>query len=99
MIVSDPEVFTDKSFKLNRMAVILKEIPVKDKDEAIRITDRFSEKYQLLPADPDNSLDISNEKFHIYYDAEKSLVIIETNDADSFGEHLKELIADFPVFF
>ena len=81
------------------MAVILKEIPVKDKEEAIRITDRFTEKYQLLPTDPDNSLDISNGKFHIYYDAEKSLVIIETNDAHSVGEHLKELIADFPIFF
>ena len=54
------------------MAVILKEIPVKDKEEAIRITDGLTEKYQLLPTDPDNSLDISNEKFHIYYDAEKS---------------------------
>ncbi|MDP4212765.1 MAG: hypothetical protein Q8926_09080 [Bacteroidota bacterium] len=81
------------------MAVILKEIPVKDKEEAIRIIDGFSEKYQLSPTDPDNSLDISNEKFHIYYDAGKSLVIIETNDAHSVGEHLKELIADFPVFF
>lgn len=81
------------------MPVILKEIPVKNKAAAIRITNQFAEKYQLIPTDPGNSLDISNEKFHIYYDAEKGLVIIETNDADSFGEHLKELIADFPVFF
>ena len=81
------------------MAVILKEIPVKDKDEAIRITDGFTEKYQLIQTDPDNSLDISNEKFHIYYDAERRLVVIETNDAHSVREHLKELIADFPVFF
>ena len=81
------------------MAVILKEIPVKDKDEAIRITGGFTEKYQLLPTDPDNSLDISNEKFHIYYDAEESQVIIETNDAHSVWEYLKELIADFPIFF
>lgn len=81
------------------MAVILKEIPVKDKAEAVRITDSFTEKYQLVPTDPDNTLDISNEKFHIYYDGEKSLVIVETNDAHSVGEHLKELIADFPIFF
>jgi hypothetical protein len=81
------------------MAQIIKEIPVSDKEEAIRLTNLLTEKYQLISTDPDNSLDISNEKIHVYYDAEKSVVIVETNDAHSAGEHLKELIADFPIFF
>ena len=81
------------------MAEIIKEIPVKDKETAIRITDQLTEKYRLAPTDPDNTLDISNERFHVYYDAEKSMVIIETNDSHSVAEYLKELIADFPVFF
>ena len=81
------------------MAEIIKEIPVKDKETVIRITDQLTEKYRLAPTYPDNTLDISNERFHVYYDAEKSMVIIETNDSHSVAEYLKELIADFPVFF
>jgi hypothetical protein len=81
------------------MAEIIKEIPVKDKETAVRVMDQLAEKYQLTPTDPDNTLDVSNERFHVYYDAEKNTVIIETNDSHSVGEYLKELIADFPVFF
>jgi hypothetical protein len=81
------------------MAEIIKEILVKNKEEAINLTDQLTEKYQLIPTDPDNSLDVSNEKIHVFYDADKSRVVVETNDAHSVGEYLKELIADFPVFF
>jgi hypothetical protein len=81
------------------MAQIIKEIPVSDKEEAIRFTNLLTEKYQLISTDPDNSLDISNERIHIYYDADRSMVIVETNDAHSAGEYLKEMMADFPTFF
>ena len=81
------------------MAEIIKEILVRNKEEAINLTDQLTEKYQLIPTDPDNSLDVSNEKIHVFYDADKSRVVVETNDAHSVREYLKELIADFPIFF
>jgi hypothetical protein len=81
------------------MAEIMKEIPVRDKEEAIRIMNLLTERYQLVLTDPDNSLDSSNEKVHVYYDGERNRIIIETNDSHSFGEYIKEIISDFPTFF
>ncbi len=81
------------------MAEIIKTIPVSGKEQAIRVMNALTDKYDLILTDPDNSLDTSNEKFHAYYDADRQRITIETNDADSVGEHLKELLADFPTFF
>ncbi len=81
------------------MAAIIKRIPVLDKDEAVRVVEMLTEKYRLSPTDPDNELDVSNPKLHLYYDAGHSVVIVETNDAETVGEQLKELLVDFPTFF
>jgi hypothetical protein len=81
------------------MAEIIKKIPVKNKEEAIRVTDALTEKYQLVLTDPNNSLDASNPQLHVFYDAETKLVVVETNDAHSTEAYIKELLVDFPTFF
>ena len=51
------------------MAAIIKRIPVMDKGEAVNIVEMLSEKYGLTATDPDNELDVSSPRLHLYYDA------------------------------
>jgi hypothetical protein len=81
------------------MAEIIKVIPVKDKDEAIYVVASLGDKYQLQPTDPDNTLDLSNENLHVFYDADTQTVTLETNDTGSTEEYLKELLIAFPTLF
>jgi hypothetical protein len=81
------------------MAEIIKSIPVSGKEEAVSVMNALTDKYQLVLTDPDNSLDASSEKLHAYYDADSGIITIETNDSESVGERLKELLMDFPTFF
>ena len=81
------------------MADIIKKIPVKNVSEAVTVVSRLTDKYQLVAGDPDNILDVSNEKLHVFYDDESKAVILETNDQNSIKEYLKELVAEFPTFF
>lgn len=81
------------------MAQLITSLPAGSKEEAVRIMTALTEKYQLRLTDPDNSLDASNKKIHAYYDADSGIITIETNDAGSAGEQLKELLMDFPTFF
>lgn len=81
------------------MADLIKKIPVKSISEAVNVVSRLTDKYQLIPGDPDNILDVSNEKLHVFYDDNSKAVILETNDEHSIKEYLKELVAEFPTFF
>ena len=81
------------------MAEIITKITVADKAEAVSIMEKLINKYQLILTDPENMLDASNDKFHAFYDSDKSAVIVETNDAGSIEEYIKELIAEFPPLF
>jgi hypothetical protein len=81
------------------MAEIIKQIPVKNKSAAIDLVNNLIDKYQLIATDPDNMLDVSNERLHVFYDSDSQTVTIETNDKDSLEEYLKELLAEFPTLF
>jgi hypothetical protein len=85
--------------KTSTMARIIKKMPVTDKDAALSITTKLAEKYGLKATDPENALDVSNEKMHVYYVSEEDNVVVETNDLHSGEEYVKELLASFPTFF
>jgi hypothetical protein len=78
---------------------MIKQIPVKDKSEAIDVMNSLIDKYQLIATDPDNMLDVSNETLHVFYDSDSQTVTIEDNDKDSLREYWKELLAEFPTLF
>ena len=81
------------------MAEMIKQIPVKDKAAAIDVVNSLTDKYQLIATDPENMLDVSNEKLHVFYDSDSQTITIETNDKGSLEEYLKELFAEFPTLF
>jgi hypothetical protein len=81
------------------MAELIKKIPVKSISEAVNVVSRLADKYHLVPGDPDNILDVSNENLHVFYDDGAKAVLLETNDQNSITEYLKELVAEFPTFF
>jgi hypothetical protein len=81
------------------MSKIIKAIPVTDKEQALEVVNTLGEKYNLKPTDPENILDISNENFNVYYDAEESAVKMVTLNDEDTEEYIKELLISFPTFF
>jgi hypothetical protein len=81
------------------MATLIKEIPVYGKQQAFDIISVLSSKYQLRPTDPDNALDVSNEDVNVYYNADSASVRMESIHGTRNEEYIRELLAEFPVFF
>jgi hypothetical protein len=81
------------------MSKIIKLISVSDKSEAEMVINNLMTKYRLTAEDPENILDVSNDKLHVFYDSDSQTVTLETNDQGSLEEYLKELAAEFPTFF
>ncbi len=81
------------------MSKIIKTIQVPDKEQAIIVVNALGEKYDLKPTDPENTLDISNKHFNVYYDAEDSTVKMATLHENHTEEYIKELLIGFPTFF
>ena len=80
------------------MSSTVKILQVADKQEAIQVIESLSKHYAMNPADPENLLDVSNDKLHAYYDDDAKTVTLETPDS-STETFIKELLIDFPVLF
>jgi len=81
------------------MSKIIKTIHVANKEQAIIVVNALGEKYNLKPTDPENTLDISDKNFNVYYDASDSLVKMVTLNTNHTEEYIKELLIEFPTFF
>jgi hypothetical protein len=81
------------------MAREIKQIPVKDQQQAAVIINQLSRQYDMKSDTQRHQLHVSNGKYAAYYDADEGVVKMEVVHPGVTEEEIKEFLMEFPPFF
>jgi hypothetical protein len=81
------------------MAREIKRIPVRDQEQAALIINQLCRQYEMRSDTKRHQLQVSNQRYAAYYDAEDGVVKLEVIHSGVTEEEIREFLMEFPPFF
>jgi hypothetical protein len=81
------------------MAREIKQIPVRDQQQAAVIINQLSQQYEMKSDATRHQFHVSNGLYAAYYDADEGMVKMEVVHPGVTEEEIREFLMEFPPFF